>query len=82
MNKRSKQIEQEAYEYMKENYPNTWLMLQKDWRENSKYAMTAGANTWMEPHRVLYPLAAHYVNGTYYAHGVPQRIKDERNNSS
>lgn len=77
MNKKQKQIEDEAYEHMKKNYPDTWSMLQRDWRENSKYAMPAGASTWMEPHRILDPLAARYVHGSTYAHGVPQRIKDE-----
>ena len=52
-------LEEQAYEYMKENYPDTWAMLQRDWRENSKHARYS-ESTWMEPLKI---------------HGIGNKIK-------
>lgn len=56
---KQKQTEDEAYEYMKEHYPDTWAMLQRDWRENSKHARYS-ESTWMEPLKI---------------HGIGNKIK-------
>lgn len=59
IDKKQKQTEDEAYEYMKEHYPDTWAMLQRDWRENSKHARYS-ESTWMEPLKI---------------HGIGNKIK-------
>ena len=36
MNKKQKQIENEAYEYMRVNYPYEYALLKREYRENAK----------------------------------------------
>ena len=48
MAKKKRNVEDISYEHMKQEYPDVWAMLQRDWRENSKYARYS-ESTWMEP---------------------------------